>query len=159
MKIGIVFYTFSGYTLSNVNILSEKLKKTGHDVNIEQLHPTESFRVSETITELQTIPPVDGYDLLILASPVHGGRMAGPMAGYLQNVTMPKDKRVFCLISHFLPYTWGAHKMMGQMQATCKAKGATVIGAENIPQLCLRREKRIEEIVEEILKLIRFNIN
>ena len=76
MKIGIVFYSLSRHTLSLSNTLKQALEQDGHTVTATQLEPA-SYQVRQQKAELKSIPAVSGYDLLILACPVHGAAHAG----------------------------------------------------------------------------------
>lgn len=83
MKIGIIFYSLSRHTLSLSRHIKQVLEQDGHTVESIRLEPG-SYQVRAQKAELKSVPPVTGYDLLILACPVHGGRMAPPMQAFLE---------------------------------------------------------------------------
>jgi len=148
MNIGIIFYSFSGHTIRMVKKLEKKLSDSGYDAVLHQLEPAEPFHLTAPVAELKSIPSISKYDALILASPVHGGRMAGPMAGFLENVSSLKSKPTFCLVTHFLPYSMGGKQMIILMKDACESMGAKIIGIGNVPRLSFRQSARINEMVE-----------
>jgi NAD(P)H dehydrogenase (quinone) len=152
MKIGIIFYSHSGHTLSITEKLREKLTAAGYSVGIEQLETVGPLKLSDQTAELKAIPSVEVYDSLVIASPVHGGRLSSPMAEFLKKAPSLKDKQVVCLAAHFLPYGMGAKQMIQLMKAACQAKGAQIIGAGDVPRLSLRQNKHIEDVVNLLVK-------
>lgn len=146
MKIGIFFYSFSGHALSVAKKINERLITSGYQVGMEKLEPAGRLNPSDLRTELKSIPSIEDYDILVIASPVHGGRMASPIAEFLEKTPSMKGKRVFCLVTHFLPYGTGGKQTILQMKAACQSKGGQIIGSENFPRLSLRQKTKINGI-------------
>ena len=154
MHIGIIFYSFSGHTLSVARKLGGKLSTAGHKFSLEQLETTAPLKLSAQRAELKSIPSIEDYDTLVIASPVHGGRMSSPIASFLEEVPSLQGKKVVCLATHFLPYGWNGEQMIRSMKKVCEAKGAQIIGVGNTPRLSLRRKNHINEVVNNLAKLI-----
>ena len=150
MHIGIIFYSFSRHTLKVAKKLKEQLISYGYEAGLEQLEPAEPFHLTAPVAELKSIPAISQYDALILASPVHGGRMAGPMAGFLENIPSLNNKPVFCLATHFLPYSMGGRQMIDLMKDACESNGAKIMGFGNVPRLSFRRNIYITKIVDTL---------
>jgi hypothetical protein len=89
-----------------------------------------------------------------LASPVHGGRLASPIAAFFEKAPSLKGKKVVCVGTHFLSYEMGGRQMLELMQAACQQKGAHVVGTANVFRLSLRQKKYINAIVALLEKAI-----
>jgi len=150
MDIGIIFYSFSGHTLSVSKKIKNHLENSGYDVALEQLEPSGPFKLTDEVSELKTIPSIEKYNVLIIASPVHGGRMASPVAGFLKKVPHLKGKKMICLVTHFLPYSMGGKQMIRILKAACESLGAEVIATGNVPRLSLRQNKYINKVIDTI---------
>ena len=153
MHIGIIFYSFSGHTLAITHEIAEKLSAAGHQVSINQLETAAPLNLIAQTVELKSIPSIESYDVILIASPVHGGRISSPIAGFLEKVQFMPGKRILCLAAHFLPYKWGAKQMIGSLNKACEAKGARIIGAVNVPRLSLRRKNHIAKVVNLLAEL------
>ncbi|HEY60769.1 MAG TPA: flavodoxin [Anaerolineae bacterium] len=154
MQIGIIFYSFSGHTLSVIKKIKEKLTTSGHEVIIEQLETAAPLKLTTQTVALKSIPNVESYDALVIASPVHGGRISSPVASFLEKAPSLQGKKIVCLATHFLPYGWGGKQMIQLMEEVCKAKGAQIIGVGNVPRLSLMQDKYIDAVAKHLSKLI-----
>ena len=147
MKIGIICYSFSGYTSWISKKLLQKISSKAYQVDLHSLEPAGRLDVTALRTALKSIPPVEEYDILILASPVHGGRIASPMAEFLEKSPSLLDKKVICLVTHFLPYSTGGEQTIRLLKSACEEKSGQVIGTENIPTLSLKRITKMDRII------------
>ena len=84
MHIGIIFYSFSGHTQSITHEIAEKLSAAGHQVSINQLETAAPLNLIAQTVELKSIPSIESYDVILIASPVHGGRISSPIARFLE---------------------------------------------------------------------------
>ncbi len=150
MTIGIIFYSFSGHTLSVTKKLEKQLIDAGYGVVLEQLEPAGPLKLTDEIADVKRIPSVGQYDLLILASPVHGGRIASPMAGFLKKVPSLNGMRIICLVTHFLPFSMGGKQMVQLFKHTCESLGAEVVGTGNVLRPSFRQRKYIKKAVDLI---------
>jgi multimeric flavodoxin WrbA len=126
----------------------------GHEVTVEQLESGGEVGVGATSVSLRTIPGVETYDALVLASPVNGGRMSVPMESYLDQLPSLGGKRVAILLTHFLFQGGGADQTIKQMVQVCAAKGATVSGAGTVRWSSVRRGREIAQAVEAVMRCL-----
>ncbi len=154
MKIGIVFYSLSRHTLSLSNSLKQALEQDGHTVTATHLEPA-SYQVRAQKAELKSIPSVSGYDLLILACPVHGGRMAPPMQAFIENITSLKNKKVASFITQVFPRAWGGEQTLAAMRTLCESKGAQVIASGGVSWYSFARRRQIQAIIDDLKAAIK----
>jgi flavodoxin len=153
MEIGIVVYSHTGHTLSVAVKLKEKLSAAGHAVTLEQVEPAGPVSLSARHAELKTKPEIDAYDALVFGSPAWGGVPAAPMTSYLAQVSSLQGKKVVCLVTGLFPPGWGRNQTSAQMQAICKAKGATVCGSGSVGWLSLSRKRQVARVVDRLAHL------
>jgi NAD(P)H dehydrogenase (quinone) len=149
MKIGIIFYSLSRHTLSLVHTLQQSLVESGHSVSLSRLETTR-LKIAERTAELKSVPPVEGYDLLVLACPVHGGRAAAPMQAFLDQCSSLRGKKVACLVTQVFPHWLGGDQTLGVMQAQCISKGAQVVATGSISWYSFTRRRQIEAVIAKL---------
>lgn len=154
MKIGIIFYSLSRHTLSLSRHIKQVLEQDGHTVESIRLEPG-SYQVRAQKAELKSVPPVTGYDLLILACPVHGGRMAPPMQAFLEQCGSLKNKKAACLITQVFPRAWGGNQTLAAMRAMCESKGARVVGSGGVSWYSFARRRQIQAIMDDLKAVIK----
>jgi len=154
MKIGIIFYTLSRHTLALSREIKRMLEQEGHLVEAVQLEPA-SYQVRAQKSELKSIPSVSGYDLLILACPVHGGRMAPPMQAFIENTVSLKNKKVACFITQVFPRKWGGEQTLAAMRTVCESKGARVIASGGVSWYSFARRRQIQAIIGDLKAAIK----
>ncbi len=154
MKIGIIVYSLSGHTLKVAQVLEEKLTTAGHKTTLVQLEPVGRLKRSAKTVGLRSVPTVDSFDTLILGAGVHGGRMAAPLASFIEKVPTFKGKDVLCLVTQFFPRNWGGKQTLQSMEALCTSKGAKIIGAGGVTWACFQRKHQINELVNEFIELV-----
>lgn len=159
MTIGIIVYSRTGHTLIVARKLQDDLVADGHDVMMEQLETVGPVNPSATTAALKTVPAIEHYDVVVLGSPVNGGRMSAPMRSYLDEVPSLEGKRIALLLTHFFPRGWGANQTIEEMTNACESTGATVIGSGDVQWFSLRRRRRIAEAVEDLSDLFREAVN
>lgn len=154
MKIGMVVYSNTGHTLSVAEKLREKLVAAGHAVTLTELETIVPLQMGDTTAELKTLPVIDNYDALVLATCVRGGTPAPPMRVYLEKVSSLADKPVVCLVTGVFPFAnWGRDQTLAQMKALCEAKGAQVMATESVGWMSPGRGKAIHSVVERLARL------
>jgi NAD(P)H dehydrogenase (quinone) len=149
MKIGIIFYSLSRHTLSLARTLQQSLVESGHSVSLSQLETTQ-LKIAQQTAVLKSIPPVDGYDLLVLACPVHGGRAAAPMQAFLEQCPTLRGKKVACLVTQVFPHWLGGDQTLAAMQAFCESKGASVLTTGSVSWYSFTRRRQIEAIIAKL---------
>jgi flavodoxin len=153
MKIGIIVYSHTGHTLMVAKKLHEKLSAGGHQVNLEQIEAAGTPSFSEPRAALKTAPGIAPYDAVVFAGPVWGGRSAGPMVSYMEQLPGLQDKQVVCMVTGFFPARWGCDQTLAQMKEVCTSRAGTVIGTGSVTWFGLGRRRRINQMVEKLSSL------
>lgn len=151
MEIAIIVYSNTGHTLKVARRLEEALAADGHAVTLKELETTERVRMSNTDdVELKNNPSIEGYDALVFAAPVWGGKPASPMGRYLDQLSSLEGKKVACLATGAFPRPLGRKQTIQKMKDICEAQGATVLGAGSVGWISFRRERQIAQVVDEL---------
>lgn len=138
MKIGIIYYSFSGNTLKTCEYLRSRLFLQGHTVEMVRLEPRQEERVflmqgrQAAHREAPELAGVDfsvaGFDLVIFASPVWALTFAPALRSFLARCEGLENKRCGCVLTCGAQCTSGnALKELAQAAA---AKGGKVEFAE-----------------------------
>jgi tRNA-dihydrouridine synthase/flavodoxin len=154
MNVGMIVYSQSGHTLKVARKLEQALSDAGHAVTLERIQPVGLARPGLTDVPLKVQPKIDGYEALVLGTPVWGGTPASPMASYLAQLASLQGKRVVCLVTGFFPASWGRNQALAQLRATCEEKGATVRGTGSVGWWSFQRKRQIAEVVEYLSGLL-----
>ncbi|QRN84557.1 flavodoxin family protein (plasmid) [Chloroflexota bacterium] len=154
MKIGVIYYSYSGHTALVVDQLVTDLNESGAEVSKIVLEPESPLQLSAITVPLKVQPDVSGFDVLILGTPVHGGRMSAPMLAFLEKIPTLEGKQVAYLLTHFFPRKWGAAQTIEVMKGLCWERGGKILGSADVTWLSLRRKKRILGAVEDIKTLL-----
>jgi flavodoxin len=147
MNVGIIVYSRTGHTLSVAVKLEEALSAAGHTVNLAPVEAAGPVKPGATDVPLKTRPAIEGYDALVFAAPVWGGRPAPPMAAYLEQLPSMEGTQVACLVTGFFPPGLGRNQALARMTETCTAKGATLCGTGSVGWLSLNRKRQIARVV------------
>lgn len=157
MKIGIIVHSHTGNTYSVVERLREKLKASGHVVNVERLvlvggEPTNIKDMAKI--RLETLPDLSKYDALVFAGPVRGASISPVLSFYLAQISSLKSKKVACLVTEAFPYPWmGGNQTIAKMKKICESKDGVVCGTGIVNWMGRNREKKIENVVEDLNNL------
>jgi len=154
VKIGIVVHSNSGHTQTVAEELRDRLASDGLDVTLRRIETVGPARPGSTEVSLRSRPPLDGYDKLVIASPVNGGKMSAAMATYLNGVSSLEGQQVAFLLTHFLRRAWGAEQTIEQMTELCESKGASVIGWADVRWPNLRRRRDIRRAVGKLAEFL-----
>jgi menaquinone-dependent protoporphyrinogen IX oxidase len=153
MNVGILVYSHTGHTLAVAEKLKEALSAAGHTVDLERLETVGAVALAATDVQLKNVPPIDGYQALVLGTAVRGGQPAPAMAGYMVQLPSLEGMQVACLATGFFPAQWGRNQTLAKMAELCASKGATVCGSESVRWPSLRRKRRTAEVVKEMAGL------
>lgn len=155
MNIGIIVYSQTGHTLSVAERLARQLREQGHAASLQQLQvvagsskPAQDVRIAE-------MPDLNGYQALVLCSPVHGFGLAPAMKTYLAQVRLASGLPVALLLTQQFPYPWmGGKQAMGQFRQACQQHGAVVRGEMIVNWSSSRREQQIGDGVSSLASLL-----
>jgi len=154
MKIGVIYYSYSGHTALVVDQLVAAFIEVGDQVEKVALETLSPLQLHTRTAPLKAIPDVGEYDALILGSPVHGGYMAAPMRSFLDSVRTLEGKPVAFLLTHFLPRKWGAIQVIEVMEGLCWEKGAKILGSADVTWFGLGRKGKISDAIHQLQKML-----
>jgi multimeric flavodoxin WrbA len=100
-NIAIVYYSYIGHTKKVLEQLSKKLINDGNKTVSLPLETLSRLDFSATKVPIKDIPDVYRYDLVILGSPVHGGRISAPTMTFLQESEDLPGKTIILFLTHF----------------------------------------------------------
>jgi hypothetical protein len=153
MNIGIIVYSQTGHTLSVATRLQQRLIALGHTANLEQVETVGRANPGKPSDTLRTAPSIDGYDALVLGSPVWGGAPAWPTTTYLDTIASLRRHHVALLVTGALPAAIGRNQTLATLSELCQSKGATVVGSGSVCWLSLNRGPQIAEAVDTLGRL------
>ncbi len=155
MKVGIIVHSKTGNTLFVAQKIMEKLKADGHLTTIEQIIATNDEETDIQKVELQNIPNVSDYDVLIFGAPVRGFSLSPVMKAYLLKCVTFNGKKVSCFVTQYFPYPWmGGNRAIGQMKSLCESKDAKVLNSSIVNW---KNKNRDQMIIESVKKLSSIN--
>lgn len=154
MTIGIIVYSQTGHTYAVARELRDKLADEGHDVTLERVEAAELTAGGGSDVTLKTKPTAARCEQIVFGSPVRGGELPPPMAGYFDQLPSLEGRQVALLLTHFLRRAWGTEQTIAQMTELCESKGATVIGSTDVRWPNLQRGRDIRQAVDKLSELL-----
>jgi len=155
VKVGLVHYSKTGHTKSVIEDIALNILKDEHDTVLLPLELASPWDASADRLPLKKLPDVQGFDCLIVGTPVHGGRMAGAVRTFLEEIEGLIGKEVVFLLTNLFWQGWGADQTIQQMRELCTAKGADVLGYGNVRWLGFKRNKRIQQAERKVIELLK----
>lgn len=154
MKIGMIIYSKTGNTNLVAKKIKEKFEAIGHNVSLEQLVTFQDEETDINKIKLENMPKVDDYDLLILGAPVRGFSLAPVMKAYLMRGSNLDEKKIGVYVTQYFPFKpMGGNQAITQFKVACEAKGGKVLKTGIINWSNAKREKQIEELVDQMTSL------
>jgi len=151
MKAGIIVYSNTGHTLSVAQRLKEELVLAGHSVDLEKIEADTS---SPRDIQLKTAPDIGGYDIVVFASPVHGGALAPAMRVYLSQLASLNGKRIGGFVTQTFPFAcMGGTSAVRQMKGLCETKGGQMTETGIVNWGSRKREEKILDTVNRLAKV------
>lgn len=93
MKIGIVVFSKTNHTFSVAEKLNQRLANKGHDVTLARIEGLNTEPRDKGPVNFTTIPNIEGYDVLILGTPVWGFSLPAAMKEYLEQLPVLAKKK------------------------------------------------------------------
>ncbi len=153
MNIGMVIYSQSGNTLSVAEKIKSKLMEDGHAVTLEQIGISGDKPAQPGKFKLTEIPAVEGYEALIIGSPVQAFSLNPVMKAYLAELPDLKNKKVALFVTKQLPALWlGGTGSIKIMKQECEERGAKVVGSDIVPWADSKREEATRQCVANMAK-------
>lgn len=153
MDIGIIIFSYTGHTRRVGELLKRKLSEN-HNVSFHVLEAQTRINLSAEYVAIKNLPSVESFDLLILGSPVHGGRASGPVNYLLERIVSFNDKPIILYVTHFFKGAWGADQALDKMSELCVGKAGRIVCKEKIKWFSLRRSKNIHKTIESIARAV-----
>ncbi|MFN2305049.1 MAG: flavodoxin family protein, partial [Anaerolineales bacterium] len=148
MNIALVFFSHMGHTKKAGEAVAGQLTAEGHHVNIFGIQPKEKLNLRAEEVEIKNQPEISSFDVLILGTPVHGGRMSAPIFTFLDQMPIVNGLRTVLLLTHFFRKEWGALQTIQSLEVLCKTKGLDVLGYANVKWFSFYRNRNIQRAVE-----------
>ena len=154
MKVGLIIYSHTGNTGSVAEQLLEKLSDSGHNVSMEQITITGKTPAQAGKFELTGVPAPDSYDAIIFGAPVQAFTLNPVMKAYLDQLPSLSGKKVACFVTKQIPFLWvGGTGAIALMKKACESKGAEIVGTEIVVWAGAKRERSINNCVENLSRL------
>ena len=155
MQIGVVYYSRTGHTAFLAEEIIRELKVAGHLVDDIRLETQEPLDFQARQAALKQMPAIEAYDVLIVGTPVHGGRISAPVQTFLEDLPSLSGKKVSFFLTHFFPRQWGAIQTIGMLEELSAVKEGETAGSVDVTWISLRRKKQIKAAVDELCKWVR----
>ncbi len=149
MQTAIVLYSSTGHTKSFVNHLTSAMI---NEPSIFELEAKGPFKPSDLRTPLKHLPDLSKSQTVVIASPVHGGRLPAPIMTFLEDTRDFSEKQVILMATHFFPFDWGCKQMFEQMQSIIESKGGKVSAYGEVCWTSLRRKKLMADEINKITR-------
>jgi menaquinone-dependent protoporphyrinogen IX oxidase len=155
MEIGVVVYSHTGHTAKLAERLVPRLEALGWGVTVLPLAPAAEFSMNVERTPLASLPEIAPFDVVVVGTPVHGGRMSAPVRTFLGQSPLLAGKPVAFLLTHFFPRQWGAVQTIDEMAVLCDDAGATVLDSADVAWLGLGRRRRMDRAAADLAEKLR----
>ncbi len=152
MNIGIFVFSKTGNTLSVAEKLQAALLEKGHKAVLESVRASNASEMDPAKVVLSNAPSTQGYDMLVFAAPVNGGRLAIVMEAFLRGLPSLDGKLLAGFVTQAFPFpSLGGNQSIAGMEKLVQAKGGK-LSATSIVNWMLpgKRAKLTAETVEKI---------
>ncbi len=124
MNIGIIVFSKTGNTLSVAEKLRDRLIEMGRKAALEKVMASNDLEMDPKRVTLTNAPSTQGYDMLVFAAPVYGGRLPAVMQVYLQEIPSLEGKLAAGFVTQAFPFpSWGGNQTIRGMEKLVQAKG------------------------------------
>ena len=155
MKVQFIIYSHTGHTKTVAESIKSELITSGHDVEMEYVQPREKLDLKAEMVELKEMPDPQGQDVVIIGSPVHGGRVSAPIRAFLSKVTTLEEIRIILLVTHFFRPGWGAVQTLQHLRELCEIKGGKVIAEAHVKWFSLFRKREIKKTTDYLSSFLK----
>lgn len=153
MKTGIIVHSKTGNTYSVAQRLQESLLKLGYSVSIEQIIPADENQLDVNKVQLNKVPDINEYDVLVFAGPVHGFSLSPALAACLSKYESLKDRKIAIMVTQAFPFPFlGGNRTIAKIKQICELKGAIICDTGIVNWSSRRRKEMIEEVAERLSK-------
>ncbi|MGI6741857.1 MAG: flavodoxin family protein [Brevefilum sp.] len=150
MKVKLIYYSHFGYTKLVSEQISERLKFRGFDVYESRLEIVDPLNYRDNLAVTIEVPSIEGFDLIILGTPVHDGRMSGAMRYYIEQITSFHKKKLIIVVTYLYRRGWGAVQTIEDIRKHCETKGAVFLASTDIQWTPVFKKWKIGQSLEKI---------
>jgi len=100
------------------------------------------------------VPEVNDYEVLLLGSPVHGGRISAPMRAFFAEIDSITGMPCVLFVTHFFRQSWGADQSLAEFTEKCRDKGMRILETCTVHWFSLQRKKNIQNAVQEAVEAL-----
>lgn len=161
MKIGIIYYSFTGNTRRSCIFLKEQLSAKGHTVECLDLQPvkeTTAFVKQCYEAAFKKVPEliecnydVGQYDMIIFASPVWAFAIAPALNAYLNKIKNISGKKVACFLT--FGSGLGAQRALHNLEEQIRQKQGKILFSKNISGEQINQRKNLLEQFKTLFEL------
>lgn len=152
LKVKLIYYSHFGYTKLVGEQISERLKIRGFDVNESRLEIVGPLNFRDNLAVTMEVPSIEDFDLIILGTPVHDGRMSGAMRYFIEQITSFHKKRLIIVVTYLYRRGWGAVQTIEDIRRHCEAKDADFLASADIQWVPVFKKWKIGQSLEKIEK-------
>jgi hypothetical protein len=149
VKIGIVIHSKTGHTAGVGQGIQSKLKEEELIAEYQTLSARNDGEMKAELIELEEVPSLEDYDVVILGAPVRGFSLSAVMKQYLMQAKTRENQPVLCFVTHQFPFPWmGGNQAIRQFKAACESKGMKVIQTKVVDWSNKNREATIASLID-----------
>lgn len=155
MKVGILFNSFTGNTLSVVGTLTEGLRAAGIPAENDRLGVEPDIPDASSFRIVHAPDPAP-FDALVFACPVHGFRISRQMDAFLARLPDLEGKKTACFVTHAFPFAFlGGKGSLRQLETRLRQKGADLVASACLDWGSRRRESQIAALKDLLVQTFR----
>ena len=155
MKIGIVIHSKTGHTAGVGQKILAELVKNGYPAEYQALSARNDAEMKVELVELEGVPSLESYDVVILGAPVRAFSLSPVMKSYLRQVKTGQSQTVLCFVTHQFPFPWmGGNQAIRQFKEACASKDLKVVGTQIVDWSNKNRETSIGNLVDGFTKTV-----
>jgi hypothetical protein len=125
--------------------IKKVLELANHQVRLEEITV---YNIASDKT-LKDIPSMEGYDILILGTPVQGFSLPVPVQDYLKRTEIPKRQKLGVLMTQYFKVGWlGGNHTMRQLLSAVAYANPDLYGYGIVHWSSRRRETQIKDLVK-----------
>lgn len=155
MKIGIVIHSKTGHTEGVGKRILAELVQNGYPAEYQALLARNDAEMKVELVELEGVPSLESYDVVILGAPVRAFSLSPVMKSYLKQVKTGEGQTALCFVTHQFPFPWmGGNQAIRQFKEACASKNLKVVGTKVVDWSNKNRETTIVRLIDDFSKAV-----
>jgi len=145
MNIGIIYYSETGNTANVAKQLATAFRTQGHPITTKEI-TVYDVKMNRSLKDK---PATDGYDLIIIGSPVQGFSLPIPVQDYLSQLHLSNQQKIGLFTTQFFPFDWmGGKQTHAQFGTLLQSQNPNVIGQALIHWKSRKRDIQIANAIQ-----------